>query len=91
MRSSNRARDAERSTSTSFKRAGPNPSVHTYDLTWSVRVLNSVPFASTWRDRGEKKEFGADHVLCLTDPVSLQRTISIGDVASDTTDRGPTT
>jgi len=69
----------------------PIPSVHTYDLTWSVRVLDSVPFASAWRDRGEKKEFGADHVLCLSDPAPLQRTISIGDVASDTTDGGPTT
>jgi hypothetical protein len=42
-------------------------------------------FASAWRDRREKEEFGADSmVLSLTDPASLQRTISIGHVASDT-------
>ena len=42
----------ERSTSTSFKRAG-TPSVHPYDLTWSVRVLTVFPS----HPRGENGEW----------------------------------
>jgi len=38
---------------------------------------SAVPSASAWRDRGEKEEFGADSIVpSLTDPASLQRTIS---------------
>jgi len=44
----------------SFKRAGlrPERSPTHCDLLRSGSY--GVPFASAWRDRGEKKEFGAD-------------------------------
>jgi hypothetical protein len=44
-----------------------------------------LPLASAWRYRAEKGGVRRGlHVLSLTDPASFQRTISIGDAASNT-------